>query len=211
MPYYPVMKYEWKKQEAALYGPKTSPQLLTIPNQQFFMISGRGDPNQEDFADRTGVLYSLAYAVRMMPKSGITPPGYGAYTVYPLEGIWSATDITTVKDKSTYIYTLMIRQPDFVTPEIAEQARAITRKKKPHPLLDAVRFDEIEAGLSVQMLHIGSYDNEPASFAKMHAFMEQARLIRKDEAHHQEIYLSDPRRVEQHKLKTILRYKVKHI
>lgn len=82
------MKFEWRKHEKDLYLPKEKPVLVTVPKQKFFMISGKGNPNSEEFSEKIGVLYSLAYAVRMMPKQGFTPEGYFEYTVYPLEGIW---------------------------------------------------------------------------------------------------------------------------
>lgn len=198
------MKYEWKKNEKDLYLPKEQPQIVTVSKQKFFAIKGKGDPNVEDFAERVGVLYSLAYAVRMMPKSGFTPDGYFEYTVYPLEGVWENMDVS---DKNSYIYTIMIRQPDFVTTEIAQKAVEIAIKKKPHPILDEAFFCETTDGLSVQMLHHGDYDDEPRSFALMQRFLEENKLMRSG-ATHREIYLSDPRKTERDKLKTVLRYQV---
>jgi len=196
------MKYEWKKQEKKLYLPKAEPQIITIPKYKFFAIKGKGDPNKADFSERTGVLYSLAYAVRMMPKSGFTPDGFFEYTVYPLEGVWDGNNAI---DKSSFSYTLMIRQPEFVTDEIAAKAIENTKRKKPHPFLPEVFFCEIEDGLSVQMMHVGDYDNEPLSFAKMNEFMENNGLVRNADTH-REIYLSDPGKTERDKLKTVLRY-----
>ncbi len=199
------MKHEWKKQEKDLYLPKDSPTVITVPRQKFFAIKGKGDPNGAGFSERVSVLYSLAYAVRMMPKSGFTPDGYFEYTVYPLEGVWENTDAS---DKGSFIYTIMIRQPGFVTAEISEKAFETTSRKKPHPLLDEAFFCEMEDGLSVQMLHIGDYDNEPASFAKMQAFMSESGLVRSSN-NHREIYLSDPAKTDRDTLKTVLRYNVR--
>ena len=204
------MKHEYKKHEKELYCPKDKPVLVTVPKQKFFCIKGRGNPNSEDFAERIGVLYSLAYAVRMMPKNGFTPEGYFEYTVYPLEGLWDLTEEgrkSEVLNKDELVYTIMIRQPDFVNDEVVEKAFEIANKKKPHPLLKEAYFDEIEDGLSVQILHIGSYDSEPESFNKMKAFIEDNGLQIKTLVH-REIYLSDARRVEKDKLKTVLRYRV---
>ncbi|MEY8356371.1 GyrI-like domain-containing protein [Lachnospiraceae bacterium 54-53] len=198
------MKYEWKKSEKDLYLPKDNPRIVTVPKQKFFAVKGKGNPNAEDFAERVGVLYSLAYAVRMMPKSGYTPEGYFEYSVYPLEGVWENTN---VKDKNSYLYTIMIRQPDFVTDAVADMAAEITHKKKPHPILDEVVFCEMEDGRSVQMLHNGDYDNEPQSFALMQRFLEENGLLRNGSTH-REIYLSDAKRTRRDKLKTVLRYKV---
>ena len=198
------MKYEWKKQEKDFYLPKDTPTLITIPKQKFFAIKGKGNPNEADFSERVSVLYSLAYAVRMMPKSGFTFDGYYEYTVYPLEGVWENTDVS---DKSSFIYTIMIRQPDFVTSDISEKAFETTKRKKPHPLLAEAFFCEMEDGLSVQMLHNGNYDNEPVSFAKMQAFMSENGLVRNSN-NHREIYLSDATKTDRDKLKTVLRYSV---
>jgi hypothetical protein len=192
------MKYEWKKQEKDLYLPKEEPVLVTVPQQKFFMISGKGNPNDEEFSEKIGVLYSLAYAVRMMPKQGYTPDGYFEYTVYPLEGIWDLTEegrkssTLNMLNKDELLYTIMIRQPDFVTQEVVDKAFENVRKKKPHPLLDDVTFGTMEDGLSVQMMHIGSYDDEPRSFEKMKNFIQENNLEIVTLAH-REIYISDPR------------------
>lgn len=201
------MKHEWKKHEKELYGTKEKPQLLTVEKQKFFTITGLGDPNGEDFSERIGVLYSVTYAVRMMPKSGFTPEGYFEYTVYPLEAIWESIDESVAMDKTSLSYTVMIRQPDFVTQDIVDRAFEIAKKKKPHILLDEVCFEEIEDGPSVQILHIGSYDNEPESFQKMKDFME-LNTVKRNKSSHREIYLSDVRKVSPEKLKILLRYTV---
>lgn len=204
------MKHEYRKHEKELYDPKDKPEILVVPKQKFFCIRGTGNPNDEDFAERIAVLYSLSYAVRMMPRNGYTPDGYFEYTVYPLEGLWELTEegreMKTL-DKDELIYAIMIRQPDFVTEDVAKKAFETSSKKKPHPLLGEAYFDEIEDGLSVQILHKGSYDDEPGSFAKMKEFIEENGLEIRTLVH-REIYLSDSRKVEKDKLKTILRYVV---
>ena len=207
------MKYEWRKREKNLYIPKQKPELVSIPEQKFFLIKGKGNPNEHEFAERIGVLYSLAYAVRMMPKQGYTPAGYFEYTVYPLEGIWDLTEEGKKLDtlnKDELLYTIMIRQPDFVTKEIVDRAFEHVEKKKPHPFLNDVRFGTFQDGLSVQMLHVGPYDDEPQSFKVMNEFIKNNNL-EKTSLQHREIYLSDFRKVEPSKLKTVLRYKVKPI
>jgi len=204
------MKYEWRKQEKNLYFPKEKPQLITIPPMKFFMISGQGDPNNEEFSEKVGVLYSLAYAVRMMPKTGYTPEGYFEYTVYPLEGLWDLTEEgrkAEKLDKDQLLYTIMIRQPDFVTQEVVDLAFENVRKKKNHPLLDSVTFETMEDGLSVQMMHIGPFDDEPRTFKQMKDFISENNLQMRT-LKHREIYLSDLRRTEKNKLKTVLRYLV---
>jgi len=204
------MKFQWKKQEKNLYLPKEKPDLITVPQQKFFMISGKGNPNDEEFSEKIGILYSLAYAVRMMPKQGYTPDGYYEYTVYPLEGIWDLTEEgkqSKTLNKDELLYTIMIRQPDFVTQEIVNKAFENVRKKKNHPLLDDVTFETMEDGLSVQMMHIGSYDDEPQSFEQMKKFIKENN-IEITTLRHREIYLSDARKTEKSKLKTVLRYMV---
>ncbi|WML32590.1 GyrI-like domain-containing protein [Clostridium sp. OS1-26] len=206
------MKFEWKRQEKNLYLPKEKPELITVPKQNFFMISGKGNPNGEEFSEKIGVLYSLAYAVRMMPKQGYTPDGYYEYTVYPLEGIWDLTETGKQSDtlnKNELLYTIMIRQPDFVTQEVAHKAFENVRKKKNHPLLDDVTFETMEDGLSVQMMHIGSYDDEPKSFEQMKKFIKENNL-QITTLRHREIYISDTRKTAKPKLKTVLRYIVCH-
>ena len=204
------MKYEWRKQEKNLYIPKQKPELITVPEQKFFMIKGKGNPNGEEFAEKIGVLYSLAYAIRMMPKQGFTPEGYFEYTVYPLEGVWDLTDEgrkSEILNKDELVYGIMIRQPDFTTDDVVERAFEHVRKKKPHPYLDDVLFHTMKDGLSLQMLHVGSYDNEPQSFQVMHEYAENHQLERTSFVH-REIYLSDFRKVASEKLKTVLRFKV---
>ena len=207
------MKHEWRKHEKELYIPKQKPELVSVPEQKFFMIKGKGNPNSDDFSEKIEVLYSLSYAIRMMPKQGYTPEGYFEYTVYPLEGLWDLTEegrrLDTL-DKDELLYTIMIRQPNFVTKDIVDKAFEIARKKKSNPLLDEVLFDTIEDGLSVQMLHIGPYDDEPQTFEKMKQFIEDNHLEIKT-LRHREIYLSDARKVESAKLKTVLRYAIRKL
>lgn len=204
------MKHEWRKHEKDLYMPKQKPELLEVPNQKFFAISGKGNPNSDGFAERIEVLYALSYAVRMMHKSDSVPEGYFEYTVYPLEGIWDLSEKgreLAYLDKDELIYTVMIRQPEFVNEEVANRAFEIVRKKKKLELLDNAQFIEIEDGLAVQMLHLGSYDDEAVTFKIMKDFIDKNSLEIKTLVH-REIYLSDARKVEQSKLKTVLRYRV---
>lgn len=202
-------KYEWKKMEKFIYGPKKKPQLVNIPTFKFFTLAGKGDPNDAFFAEHIQCLYSLSYAMKMQWKkeNGLD------YAVYPLEGVWALPvsepqNNNEVLDKKNLIYTLMIRQPDFVLEEYATDIIEKVKIKKPHPLLDNVKFETISEGLCVQMLHQGSYDDEPASFAEMDTFARNNNLIRATKVH-REIYLSDARKVQAEKLKTILRFRVR--
>ncbi|MFD0618904.1 GyrI-like domain-containing protein [Paenibacillus sp. GCM10027629] len=202
------MKYEWRKQEKDLYLPKNQPVLITVPKQQFLMIRGRGNPNSTAFSAKVEVLYALSYAIRMMPKQGYTPPGYFEYTVYPLEGVWDlAEESRSVEtlNLDDLIYTIMIRQPDFVTEDVVSRALEATKKKKPNLALDEVVFDSIEDGKSVQMLHMGPFADEVHSFARMKHFMQEHNLELSTRTH-REIYLTDNTKTEPSKMKTVLRY-----
>lgn len=204
------MKYEWRKKEKEYYMPKEKPQIVEIPSFKYLTIKGQGNPNSEGFKKHIEVLYSLSYAIRMMPKKGINPEGYFEYTVYPLEGIWDLTEKgrkSETLDKDELVYTLMIRQPYFVNEEVVSMAMDIAKKKICNDLLNKVEFTSLEDGLCVQMLHIGPYDDEPRTFSIMQEFIDKENLKIKTKAH-KEIYLSDFRKVEASKLKTVLRYRV---
>jgi hypothetical protein len=207
------MKHDWKKTDRQFYLPAAKPEFIKIPPFRFFSVRGQGDPNDTPFQEHIGVLYSLSYAIRMSPKSHIAPPAYYEYTVYPLEGIWDLTEEARkygqVKlDKSQLVYNLMIRQPDFVDPVFAMEIIERTKKKKYHPLLEEVRFELIEEGDCVQMIHTGSYDSEPSSFEQMEAYCAYNGYQRESKMH-REIYLSDFRKVSPDKLRTVLRFKVR--
>ncbi|AFA47228.1 GyrI-like domain-containing protein [Acetobacterium woodii] len=205
------MKHEWRKHEKARYLPKTKPELITVPSFNFFVLDGTGNPNDENFAEAIGVLYSLAYGVKMLPKKGVSPDGYFDYSVYPLEGIWDLSEAAKKAkrfNKNDLVYQIMIRQPDFVTPKLAAEVLAIVKNKKPHPLLNDVHFKAIEDGRSVQVMHWGRYDDEPESFNKMAEFCKENDLVRA-QLTHREIYLNDARKTAPDQLKTVLRYAVK--
>jgi len=202
-----TIKFEWRKQEKKFYVPKTHPELIEVPSVKYIMLSGKGNPNDGEFSDLVGVLYSLAYGIKMLPKKGIVPEGCFDYTVYPLEGIWKLENGTNGFDKNNLVYKIMIRQPEFVTGKIFENVMEMVKKSKPHPKLKDVIFDSVEDGLSVHMMHIGSYDNEPASFETMKSFCDTNNLKRADE-YHREIYLNDSRKTLTAKLQTVLRYRV---
>lgn len=197
------MKHEWRRHEKALYGAGKTPGLVDVPAQKFIVISGRGDPNGEDFSARISALYPLAYALRSVFKAGDED-----YAVYPLEGLWSGAVQGGAVVKSELEYELMIRQPDAATEDEFSEALDRTRRRKPSPLLDEVRFEAITDGRCVQMLHTGPYDDEPASFALMADFAAANGLERAG-AGHREIYLNDAKRTEPAKLRTILRFSVR--
>ena len=207
--YHGRKKHEWKKHEKALYVPKQAPVQLEVPEFKYIVLEGVGNPNNEEFSDAIGVLYSVSYGIRMLPKKGITPEGYFEYTVYPLEALWKQIEEKEEFDKNNLQYRIMMRQPDFVTEELLAQVLEIVAKKKPHDRLTEVKLESIQDGDCVQALHVGSYDDEPATFAKLDEFCEINGMKRVNEWH-REIYLSDARKTEPEKLKTVLRFQVKN-
>lgn len=203
------MKFEWRKQEKELYLPKAKPTEISVPKQKFYTISGKGNPNDPHFGEETAALYAMSYGIRMMPKSGETPAGYFEYTVYPLEGFWTLSDEAIAEkrifDKADLVYKIMIRQPDFVTEELALANLEKISQKKPNPNNQNIKFETIEDGKCLQMLHVGSYDEEYKTFEVMRKYCEEHQLEQTTLAH-KEIYLSDPRKVASEKMKTVLRY-----
>jgi hypothetical protein len=201
-------KLDYKKVYKELYMPKGNPTIITVPPINFIMIDGEGNPNGEEFALATAALYSFSYAVKMSYRSDNVPSGYYDYTVFPLEGVWDLIDKTLPPtDKDNLKYKIMIRQPEFLTGDLFEYFIAETKKKKPNIYLNKVKYGTISEGLCCQMLHLGSYDEEPASFKRMEQFCED-NGYKRISLLHREIYLSDPRRTEPDKLKTVLRFQV---
>lgn len=201
-------KQEYKKAFKELYLPKTMPSIVEVPSMRFAVIEGEGDPNGEAFALATGALYGFSYAVKMSYKSKEIPQEFYDYTVFPLEGVWDLVDKKkSATDKSNFSYAIMIRQPDFLTDGLFERFIDETKKKKPNVYLDQIKYRTITEGLCCQMLHIGSYDSEPASFEKMKQFCLDHGYARTS-LKHREIYLADPRKTEASKLKTVLRFKI---
>lgn len=191
-----------------LYGVKQKPQLIEIPSAYYIMIKGEGNPNESDFSNRVSALYSLAYGIKMLFKNMEKEElEYSDFTVFPLEGIWEKSDDEEF-DKNKLKYTIMIKQPYFITKEIFELAFEKVKKKKPNELYDEVSFDCIESKKAIQILHIGSFDTEIESFEKLDNFANEMNLERSEKLH-TEIYLNNKNRTAEDKLKTILRYNVK--
>ena len=204
------MKYEWRKQEKNLYGVKQTPIIVEVPKQKFILLKGKGNPNEVDFSDRISALYSLAYAIKMLFKNAMknkTDNDITDFTVYPLEGFWKKVNGEEL-DKNKLEYTLMIKQPDFITQEIFLNALENVQKKKPNVLYNKVSFGCIDGGKAIQILHIGSYDTELASFEKMDKLTKELGVFRCADSH-REIYLSNKNKTSEDKLKTILRYFVR--
>lgn len=211
------MKHEWRKHEKEFYIPKTKPELVDLPAFKFYTIEGEGNPNSESFGKAIEALYGASYGIRMMPKKGKVPEGYFEYTVYPLEGVWSLTDsfLENMKEgdlftKDDFKYKIMIRQPDFVSSELAHSNLEAVADAKSNEFIHSITFESICEGLCVQMMHIGSYDHDRESFDLMEAFCTEHNLERLSPIH-REVYIGDPRKADSDKLKTVLRFKVKKL
>jgi hypothetical protein len=208
-----MSKYEWRKHAKELYLPAKQPTKLVVPEMKFFTIAGSGNPNSEHFKEHIEILYGLSYAIRMMPKKGITPEGYFEYTVFPLEGHWDLDEEGRKLDylnKDHLVYKIMIRQPDFVTEELFQYAMDSVKQKNANPDVNNVQFESITEGLCVQAMHLGSYDDESETFRLMEEYCSQNHLKRAEKTH-KEIYISDPRKTTPEKLKTVLRFKATEI
>lgn len=214
------MKLEWRKHEKEIYNIKKVPTLLDVCTQNFIMIDGKGNPNDEEFSEKVSALFSLAYAIKMDYKKShqvkdIDTYEITDYVVYPLEGIWKVSKDNSTKnnccnefDKNNLEYTIMIRQPDFIAEDDFKSAADKVAKKKPNVFYKDIYFDSMNDGDSVNILHVGSYDGENSSFEKMDLFCKKNGLTRKYDWH-REIYLNNSNRTEESKLKTILRYCIK--
>lgn len=194
--------------------PKKKPAIIEVPSMNFFMIDGKGVPDSDEYHSAMQSLYSFAFTIKMSKMSGNQPPGYFEYVVPPLEGLWSCEDGPFVFAKrEKWIWTSMIRQPEFVTHEVYLNARDEIAKKKPEIDVTKVRFETLEEGLCVQIMHNGPYDQEQSSIDHIFQYIEENNLQVDFESgrRHHEIYLSDPRRCKPENLKTVIRYPVKRI
>lgn len=200
-------KLDLKKQHKALYGaPKGRFEIVDVPPLLYVRLDGEGDPNTAE-AYQTGIawLYSVSYSMKFAAKAELGRD----YTVGPLEALWWADDMSSfvARKKSDWRWTIMILQPDFVIAALFDKAVEKAGKKL-GAAPASLRFDSYHEGLSVQTLHVGSYDDEAPTLARLHQEFLPANGL-KETGHHHEIYLSDPRRVSPEKLKTILRQPVR--
>ncbi len=202
-----MTKVDFKKTLKHLYNPKKVFATVDVPEMQFLMVNGRGDPNTaQEYKDAIAALYAVAYKMKFMSKIDLERD----YVVPPLEGLWWAEDMATftTREKSEWEWTMMIMVPEWITATIFTDAIEQVRKAKNPVALDKVRLESYHEGLSVQIMHIGSYDDEGPILAEMHsAYIPENGLVRRGK--HHEIYLSDPRRVAPEKLKTVLRQPVR--
>lgn len=203
-----MSKVDFKKTYKELYAPPKKFVLVDVPEMQFLMVDGHGDPNvAQAYQDALEALYAVAYKIKFASKKQLQRD----YVVPPLEGLWWADDMasfSTARDKSHWDWTMMIMTPEWITAEICATALEQVRKSKDPAALDKVRLESYHEGLSVQILHVGSYDDEGPTLQKLHEeYLPQNGLV--ENGKHHEIYLGDPRRVAPDKLKTILRQPVR--
>ncbi len=205
-----MSKIDFKKELKAFYGTTAREfELIDVPEFKFLMIDGHGNPNTaQEYQEALEALYAIAYKLKFTSKKNLGKD----YVVPPLEGLWWAADMTAFisGNKDDWDWTMMIMQPPWITTEMFEQTCTLVQKSKNPKALDKLRLQSYHEGLSVQILHRGSYDEEAPTIARLHSeYMPENKL--NEAGKHHEIYLSDPRRVAPEKLKTILRQPVKRI
>lgn len=208
------MPFDYKKEFKEFYLPSKKPSIVTIPKMNFIAVRGEGDPNAEGGAYKRAIetLYALSFTIKMSKLGDKRIEGYFDYVVPPLEGFWrqSGGGAIDYSNKSGFEWISVIRLPDFVTKDDFDWAVETAQKKKGRDFSEA-EFYTLEEGLCVQIMHIGSYDSEPATIALMDDFIAQNGYENdfSDERRHHEIYLSDPRRAKPESLKTVIRHPIK--
>ena len=203
---------DYKKTEKNLYQPKTTPSVIDVPEMVFIMVDGKGNPNtSEEYQSAVGILYGLSYTIKMSKMNRTQPAGYFDYVVPPLEGLWWLEDGSEAwyQDKDKYCWISMIRQPEFVDAAVFETAKTELTGKK-HIDASRARLEKYAEGLCIQMMHIGSYDDEPGTNAAIRQFMADNGYVSDISGvrRHHEIYLNDPRKTAPDKLKTVIRHPV---
>ena len=209
------MLFDFKKEYKEFYMQKQVPTVIIIPSMNYIAVNGTGNPNDEngEYKEAVGLLYAVAYTLKMSKKSGYGMEGFFDYVVPPLEGLWWQQDSDERIDysrKDDFNWISMIRIPDFVSPDDIEWVKQTASKKKG---LDCtkVEFMNLDEGICVQIMHVGSYDSEPETVRLMDNYLE-AEGYEKDineMRRHHEIYLSDPRKADPSKMKTVIRHPVR--
>ena len=208
------MPFDFKKEYREFYMPKNKPEIVNVPKANYIAVRGRGDPNAEggEYQSAIGVLYAIAYTLKMSYKTDYRIEGFYDYVVPPLEGFWwqEGVDGIDYGDKSTFCWISVIRLPDFITKKDFDWAVETAAKKKK---LDCSKAEllTIDEGLCVQILHTGPFDNEPETVAGMNRYIAENGYENdfSDTRIHHEIYLSDARRVAPEKWKTVIRHPIK--
>ena len=210
------MAFDFKKEYKEFYMPKNKPEIVTVPKANYIAVRGEGNPNEEDgaYKNAIGVLYAVAYTLKMSYKTDYKIEGFFEYVVPPLEGFWwqDGVDGIDYGNKDTFKWISVIRLPDFITKKDFDWAvETATKKKK----LDCsiAEFMTIDEGLCVQIMHNGSYDDEPASVALMDEYLADNGYENdiNDKRLHHEIYLSDPRKTAPEKCKTVIRHPIRKV
>lgn len=208
------MAFDFKKEFKEFYLPKDRPEIVTVPEMNYIAVQGRGDPNQEGGAYKTavGLLFGLAYTIKMSKKGDHAIPGYFDFVVPPLEGLWWQEDgsVPNLTQKQSFQWIALLRLPEFVTPAELDWARAEARAKKKSDF-SPVEFFSYHEGLCVQCMHQGPYDSEPATMAAMLDFAQGNGYVPdySESRLHHELYLSDPNKCAPERLRTILRLPVR--
>ena len=208
------MAFDFKKEYKEFYLPNKKPDIIMVPRMNYIAVRGQGDPNQEggEYKQAIGLLYGIAFTVKMSKKGDRQIDGYFDYVVPPLEGFWWQPGVMEIDyaHKEDFQWISVIRLPDFVTKVDFDWAvdEATRKKNTDFSKVEYMTYDE---GLCVQCMHIGSYDDEPKTVALMHESMEQQgyALDITDQRFHHEIYLSDARKVAPEKLKTVIRHPIR--
>lgn len=208
------MPFDYKKEYKAFYLPKNQPVLVDIPPMNYIAVRGQGDPNQPDgeYQDAMRQLYGIAFTIKMSKMGDHRIEGYFDYVVPPLEGLWwqEGGAPLDLAHKEGFRWVSMIRLPDFVTPaDFAWAVAEATAKKKAD--FSGVEFLTLHEGLCVQCMHVGAYDDEPATLTRMHAYLAEMGYTADitDQRRHHEIYLSDARKVAADKRRTVLRQPIR--
>ena len=208
------MAFDYKKEYKEFYLPKKKPEIVTVPKMNYIAVKGCGDPNKEDgeYKNSISILYALAFTIKMSKLTDYRIEGYFDYVVPPLEGFWwqQGTMQIDYSRKDTFQWISVIRLPDFVSEKDFNWAKQQVKTKKGIDCSNA-QFLTIEEGLCVQIMHIGSYDDEPDTITLMDKFIKENGYINdfSNTRMHHEIYLSDARRVAPKKLKTVIRHPIR--
>jgi hypothetical protein len=210
------MAFDYKKEYKEFYMPKNKPSIVKIPKMNYIAVRGKGNPNDEEgeYKKTIGLLYGIAFTIKMSYKGTHKIDGYFEYVVPPLEGFWWQDGRVGIdyNQKEELNFISIIRLPDFVTKKDFDWAieEATKKKKQDFSKVEFLTYDE---GICVQCMHVGSYDNEPATVELMHKYMEENGYVLDitDKRFHHEIYLSDPRKCDVSKLKTVIRHPIKKI
>ena len=209
-----MQKIDYKKEYRDLYLPKRKPMVIDVPPITYVTVLGKGNPNtSKEYQEAMELLYGISFTIKMSKMTNKPIPGYFEYVVPPLEGLWWTKDNNEnlMGNKDNFLWKSMIRLPEFVDETIFAEAKKQLKIKKPHLKIEKAKFEVIEEGKCVQIMHVGSYDQENESILKIDQFIQKNHLEKdfSETRKHHEIYLSDPRRCKVENLKTVIRIPVK--